>query len=284
MQSARKKLILSTVLKTVIALVLIVILFLAIFSLSAPSGSSDFFYSIGFKKMSARTGLREAQKSGLAEDYYTALVRANAAKSFDIAVYAGEILLNRDDNTIIKDTDYSDFVEAKDKELGCASGATANYIETVYVYALMRTNKGCDEKGGIWAKTVGYCEGKGGYHFYNSVCPATAYVNAVIDSKKADDATIYGILLNFKLADENLLFGNANQFDWITTTVNTFDRSSSPVNYVDAQEAMAGDIARLIKAKGLTRESAETYAAEHGEKYVTAFNYWYEIINANTTK
>ena len=43
MQSARKKLILSTVLKTVIALVLIVILFLAIFSLSAPSGSSVFF-------------------------------------------------------------------------------------------------------------------------------------------------------------------------------------------------------------------------------------------------
>lgn len=280
MQNVKKKIVLFTTIKTVVALVLIVVLFLTIFSLGSPAGASDFFNSVGLKKLSARTGLRAAIKSGQIEDYYTALVRANAGKSYSVVVYAGETLLVRGDDYVVKDTDYSDFVDAKDEALGCASGATANYIETVYVYALMRTYDGCDDKSEVWAKTVNYCEGIGGYHYYNSVCPVTAYINAVIDSKKSTETTIYNILLNLKIADESVLFDNVNLFDWITTTDNTFKKTDLPLNYVDAQAAMAGDVARLIEAKGLTKESANAYAAEHGEKYVTAFNYWYEIINA----
>lgn len=268
-----KKLVLTTAIKTLVLLVLLTMLFTVAYSLAKPQKAGDFFYTVGLKGISARTTLRHARQSKDIEDYYTTLVRAYDARSHKIAAYAATALVtNSGTDSLFTSSQYDSFVKSMDTKLSTSNGATNQYIKMVFAYSQMRVNKGVDESGALWTRIKEYCKGTSLYYYYNSVCPITGYINAIIDSNANDDATIFRVLLQMKEMDEE---ENASGYPyWRTTKDNTMESINN--NYVDAQAYMLQDVKRLIEDKNITVERAQEYASTQigGSKYVEAFNYW----------
>lgn len=268
-----KKLIVMTAIKTLVLLVLIALLVAIAFSLSKPKQAGDFFYTVGLKDISARTTLRHAHQSKEIEDYYTTLVRAYDAHSHKIAAHAATALIdNGNTDSLFTTTEYDTFVKSVDTKLSTTTGSTNQYIKMVFAYSQMRVNKGVDESGALWNRIKQYCKGTGLYYYYNSVCPITGYINAIIDSNSNNDATIFRVLLQMKEMDEDE--SSSGYPYWRTTKDNTMESVNN--NYVDAQVYMLEDIKNLFEAKSITLERANAYAATqiNGSKYVEAFNYW----------
>ena len=268
-----KRVVVATAIKTLVLLVLITILVSVVFCLAKPSQAGDFFYTVGMKGISARATLRAAQDSGEIEDYYTALVRAYDAKNTKIAAYAASAMLTQDKvDSLYTSAQYSNFTKKMDDQLATHKGATDQYIKMVFAYSQMRQNKGVDSNGSLWNKITEYCKGTGVYYYYNSVCPVTGYINAIIDSNSSDMDTICRVLLQMKEMDEG---ESVTGFPyWRSTTDNTMESIAG--NYFDAQTYMLADISRLIEDKGLTVEKIQQYAQDktNGVQFIEAYNYW----------